>query len=333
MAETDTKPWGETRVVGRPLPRLDGYDRVTGEAEYSMDVSLPGMLHAAILRCPHGHAMVKNVDVSRAKEMPGVRAILTDADPEVQIPWFSAPGLNAPALSRIFDPHCRYEGEEIAAVAADTPYQAQDALRAIHVEYQVMPCVTSMEDALKPGAPPVQEGPNRLPGAGQSIKRGDVSQGFAEADVVLEETYRTSCQIHTPLESFGSVVHWEGDSVKVWDSNQGPFGIQASLASALKMPLSKVRVITRYMGGGFGAKLNMGKYTVIAALLARKTERPVKLFLTREETFLCVGNRPAHLMKLKAGVKKRRHAHRAAVDRHRRNGRVPGANQRSLPGG
>lgn len=303
MAETDIKPWEETKVVGRPLPRVDGYQRVSGLAEYSMDVSLPGMLHAAILRCPHGHATVKRVDVSAAKEMPGVRAVLTDADPEAKIGWFSAPGPGAKAMSRLFDPHCRYQGEEIAAVAADTPHQAQDALRAIRVEYDVSPAVISMEDALKSGAPPVQEGGNRLQ-AGQGIRRGDVAKGFADADIVLEETYRTPCQMHTCVESHGSVAHWDGDSLTVWDSNQGPFAIQESLASAFHLPLSNVRVISNYMGGGFGSKLDLGKYTVIAALLSRKAERPVKLFLTREETFLATGNRPAHLMKLKAGVKK-----------------------------
>ena len=156
---------------------------------------------------------------------------------------------------------------------------------------------------MKPGAPAVLEGGNRW-GAPRETKRGDVAQGFAEADVVLEETYRTSCEIHTPSEVHGSVVRWDGDHLTVWDTNQGPFGIQARLAAAMSLPLSKVRVISHYMGGGFGSKLNLGKYTVIAALLARKTGRPVRLFLTREESFRAVGNRPAHIMKLKAGVKK-----------------------------
>ena len=191
----------------------------------------------------------------------------------------------------------------MAAVAAESPQQAWDAVRAIQVEYETLPFVSDMEAALKPGAPAVQEGGNRM-GKPRETKRGDVAKGFAEADVVLEETYRTSCDIHTCVEAHGSVAQWDGDRLTVWDTNQGPFPIQAALADALRMPLSKVRVISSYMGGGFGSKLNLGKYTVIAALMARKTARPVKLFLTREETFLAVGNRPAHIMKLKAGVKK-----------------------------
>jgi xanthine dehydrogenase YagR molybdenum-binding subunit len=306
MAEITAKPWGETKVVGKPIPRVDAYERVSGTAVFPLDVILPDMLYAAILRCPHAHATVKRVDTAKAREMPGVRAVLTDADPEAQIGWFSAPGPPGAAskpLSRLFDPHCRYEGEEVAAVAAERPQQAWDAVRAIQVEYEKLPFVSGMEEALKPGAPAVQEGGNRM-GTPRETKRGDVEKGFAEADVVLEETYRTSCDIHTCLEAHGSVAQWDGDRLTVWDTNQGPFPIQAGLANTLRMPLSKVRVISSYMGGGFGSKLALGKYTVIAALMARKTARPVKLFLTREETFLAVGNRPAHIMKLKAGVKK-----------------------------
>ncbi len=301
MAETTPKPWGETTVVGRPLPRVDGYERVSGTAVYSLDLLLPDMLHAATLRCPHPHARVKKVDLAKALKMPGVRAVLSNADPEANIPWYAGPG--GKPVSRLFDPQCRYEGEEVAVVAAESPQQAWDAVRAIQVEYETLPFVTNMEDALKPGAPAVQEGGNQ--GAKPSIyERGDLAKGFAEADVVLEETYRTSCEIHTTMEVHGSVAQWEGDRLTVWDTTQGPFAVQSALASVLNMPLNKVRVIMNYMGGGFGAKLGLSKYTVMAALLARKTARPVKLFLTREETFLCTGNRPAHIMTLRAGVKK-----------------------------
>ena len=307
MADATVKPWGETKIVGKPIPRVDGYERVSGAAVFPVDVILPNMLYGAILRCPHPHAMIKKIDVGKTRQMPGVRAVLTDADPEARaVGWYAAPGAPGAAsrmLSRLFDPHCRYEGEEVAAVAAESQQQAWDAVRAIQVEYQTQPFVTGMEEAMKPGAPPVQDGGNQV-SAPREIKRGDVAKGFAEADVVLEETYRSSCEIHAPLEVHGSVARWEGDRLTVWDTNQGPFGIQSGIARALNMPLSKVRVISSYMGGGFGSKQEAGKYTVIAALLAQKTARPVKLFLTREETFLCVGNRPAHIMKLKAGVKK-----------------------------
>src|SRR5690242_15064811 len=135
MDESDPKPWGETTVVGKPIPRIDAYERVSGSAVYPIDVLLPDMLYAAILRCPHAHATVKSLDVGRAQEMPGVRAVLTDRDAEAKIPWYGAGRSGQPA-SRLFDPHCRFEGEEVAAVAAETPQQAWDAVRAMRVEYE-----------------------------------------------------------------------------------------------------------------------------------------------------------------------------------------------------
>jgi xanthine dehydrogenase YagR molybdenum-binding subunit len=301
MPDINPKPWGETKVVGKPIPRIEAPDVVSGKATYSLDVILPDMLYGATLRCPHPHAMVKKVDLSKARQMPGVRAILSDADPEANIPFYGGPG-GKPA-SRLFDPHCRFEGEEVAVVAAENPQQAWDAVKAIQVEYEKLPFVTNMEDALKAGAPEIFEGGNRASPASKS-ERGNVDKGFAEADVVLEETYRTPCEIHTTMEVHVSVAKWDGDQLTVWDTTQGAFAVQASLAAALNMPLSKVRVIGRYMGGGFGSKLGLSKYTIMAALLARKTRRPVKLALSREETFLCVGNRPAHILRVKAGVKK-----------------------------
>jgi xanthine dehydrogenase YagR molybdenum-binding subunit len=302
MADTNPKPWSETTIVGKALPKIDGRERLAGVAIYALDRNLPDMLYAATLRCPHAHARVVKVDLSKAKDMPGVRAILSDADKEANIPWFRRPGGAPGAGSRLFDPHCRFEGEEVAVVAAETQQQAWDAVRAIQVQYEPLAFVSNMEDALKPGAPAVQEGGNG--GQPSAYSRGDVAKGFADADVVVEETYKTSCEIHTPLEVHGSVAQWDGGHLTLWDSTQGPFTVQSTVAGLLGIPLSKVRVISRYMGGGFGSKLEAGKYNVIAALLAHRTGRPVKYCLSREESFLCVGNRPAHTLKLKAGVKK-----------------------------
>jgi len=292
------QPWGDTRVVGKGLPRVDSYDRVSGAAQYTADVILPDMVHAAILRCPHAHAMVKSVDTSAAERMPGVVAVLTGNSPGTDIPWYGRT-----PQSKLFDPHCRYEGDEVAAVAAQTPYLAWDALKAIKVEYEKLPFVID-DSALKPGAPKLHESGNAT-GEPRITKRGDVEKGFAAADVVLEETFHTSVQVHVPMEAHGSVVRWDGDKLTVWDSTQGVYdGVLFSLARALNLPLNNIRVICRYMGGAFGSKLELGKYTVIAALFARKTGRPVKVSLSREETLLCVGNRPEAKMTLKAGVMK-----------------------------
>ncbi len=204
---------------------------------------------------------------------------------------------------KLFDPLCRYEGEPVAAVAAATPYQAWDAVRAIKAQYDRLPFVVDERKALDDRAARVHEIGNRVTPM-QTYARGNVEQGFAEADVVLEETYRTECELHTPMELHGCVARWDRDKLTLWESTQGVYAIQAKVAEVLALPLSKVRVIGHYMGGAFGSKLQPGKYTIIAALLARITARPVKLFLTREETFLSVGNRPPANMRLKAGVKK-----------------------------
>jgi CO/xanthine dehydrogenase Mo-binding subunit len=299
-SEERMQPWTETHIVGNALPRVDAFDRVSGNAQYTYDVILPDMVYAAILRCPHAHAIVKSVDTRAAEKMPGVVGVLTGKSEGADIPWY---GGRTPQ-SRLFDPHCRYQGDEVAAVAAQTPYQAWDALKAIKVDYEVLPFVIDPDAALNPDAPKLYEGGNST-GKPMPQQRGDVEKGFAVADVVLEETFSTSVQIHAPIEAHGSVVKWDGDRVTIWDSTQGVYdACMTSFARTMKLPYNNVRVICRYVGGAFGSKLELGKYTVIAALLARKAARPVKLMLSREETLLSVGNRPNAKMTLKAGVKK-----------------------------
>ncbi len=292
-------PWLDTQVVGTELPRIDAYERMSGSAVYPSDINPPGMLYAAILRCPHPHARVVAVHTDQAEKMPGVHAVITKDTPQADIDWYYRG--NAP--SKIFQPHCRYEGEAVAAVAAESSHQAADALRVIRVEYEVLTFVGDERDALVAGAPAAQEGGNRN-GEPDIYERGDVGQGFAEADVVLEASYRTDCEIHAPMELHGCVARWDGPRLTVWESTQGVYAVQRGVAQALGLSQANVRVIGSYMGGGFGSKLQPGKYTLIAAILARLTARPVRLFLTREETMLVVGNRPPTNMRLKAGVKK-----------------------------
>ncbi len=297
------KPWGKTRFVGKPLPRVDAFERVSGGAIYPSDVRLPNMLYGAILRCPHPNAQVKRLDTAGVESMPGVRAVISAATPGADLTWLYRQARPLKEVSsKLFDPHCRFEGDAVAAVAAETPWQAWDALQSIVVDYEVLPFVADERKALEPGAPSVQPEGNLV--QTERYERGDVQKGFAAADVILEETYRTACEIHTPMERHGCVAHWEGDRLTLWESTQGVFAVQSGVAKVLGLPLAKVRVIGHYMGGGFGSKLQAGKYTVIAALLAKRAGRPVKLILSREETYLVVGNRPPCNMRLKAGVKK-----------------------------
>lgn len=296
------KPWKETSVVGKPLPRVDGYERVSGAAVYPSDNVLPDMIYGAVLRCPHAHALVKRIDTREAEKMPGVRAVITGKTAGAGVDWpYATPAKTV--KTKLFEPHCRHEGEEVAAVAAETPYQAWDAVKAIKVEYEVLPFVADHKKALEPQAPAIHQGGNRV-GKAQTYARGDVAKGFAGADVVLEETYSTACELHTPMELHGCVAKWDGPRLTLWEPTQGVFAVQSGIAEVLGLPLANVRVIGHYVGGAFGSRLRAGKYNIIAALLAKKTGRPVKLFLTREETYLCVGNRPPCQMKLKAGVRK-----------------------------
>ena len=239
------------------------------------------------------------IDTGKAEKMPGVRAVLTGDSPGADMGWYERRGT---FYGRLFDPHCRHEGEEVVAVAAETFPQAVDAIRAITVEYEVLPFVIDDEAALAPDAPAVHEGGNVV-GEPSVRERGDLTAGFEQADFVIERTFRTPCEIHAPMEPHGSVARWDGNRLTVWDSTQGVFSVQQAMARALGLPLANVRVIGHYMGGGFGAKLETGKYTVFAALMARTTGRPVKIFLPREDCFRVTGNRPGNTITIKIGVK------------------------------
>jgi xanthine dehydrogenase YagR molybdenum-binding subunit len=291
-------------VVGKSEPRVDGFERVTGRATYTYDVQLPGMLHAKVLRSPFPHARITRLDTSRAELLPTVRGVLTYRD----VGDVKKDGL--PVLSSTL----RYVGEEVAVVAADTEQAAEDAVSLIEVEYERLPFVLDPERALEPGAPQVHSSGNLAEGKPKRYERGDMDAGWSAAEVVVEETFRTQVAVHNSLETHGSVVQWVGDSITVWDSTQYVFGVRSQLAETLGVPFNSVRVICQYMGGGFGSKQGMGKYTVLAALLARKTGRAVKLMMSREEDNLCTGHRHPTIQRLKIGA--RRDGTLTAIDLH-----------------
>ena len=305
IADGDPAPWDPSRkfsIVGTRVPRLDGKAKATGEARYSLDVRLPGMLYGRILRCPLAAATVTSVDVAPALKMPGVRAALAIAQPGEKM---------------------RFAGQEVAAVAAETSEQASDALAAIRVAYTPQPFVVGIEAARAANAPLVFEGKaetkssageveSRAKGLARngnvlgprSTVHGDVEAGFRKADAVVEATYATQVQLHSALETHGLVAKWEGDDLTVWASTQGIFVMRDELAESLKIPVSKVRVLTEYMGGGFGAKFGPRIEGVTAARLAKQAGAPVKLFLDRKEEQLASGNRPSSLQTVKAGATK-----------------------------
>ncbi len=301
LAEVSSEAWtswgngAELKMVGKPIPRLDGYDKVSGTAQYTFDISLPNMAFAKTLRSPLPHAKILKIDISKAKKLPGVLFILTHEN-SPEITWYSG--------SFLFDTHVRYQGDEVACLAAETEKIAQHAINLIEVEYEELPFVTDAEKAIQPDAPKITEIGNISGGKPSIYERGDIKKGFDEADAFVEDTYTTQIAVHNPTEVNCSVVNWDGDSLTVWDSTQAVFAVRDRVASSLKIPTSHVRVIKKYMGGGFGNKLETGKYTVMAALLAREIGRPVKITLDREEMNLAVGNRPNSIQKLKVGAKK-----------------------------
>jgi len=297
-AEAQPEGWAHTRVIGKRRPRVDAYERASGSAVYPSDVVLPGMVHGAILGCPYPNARIRSIDTSEAEAMAGVYAVISANTPDANPDW----PYSEEETGKLFPAHCRFEGEAVAAVAASSPYVAADALRAIQVEYEELPFVSDELAALEADAPAVHADGNKA--GTSSYVRGNVDIGLDEAAVVLEETYRTASEMQTPLEPHGCVVRWDGDRLTVWESTQGVYAVQSEVAEVLDLPLSRVRVIGDYMGGGFGSKLQTGKYAIAAALLARRINRPVKCFMTREQTLLTMGNRPPSTMTLKLGARR-----------------------------
>ena len=269
-------PPGPREVVGRPASRKDALERVRGEARYTADIRLPGMLQAAMLRSPYAHARVKSIDLAPALELPGVRAAIGPGE---------APGLEAEA---------GYAGAPVAAIAAETFGQASAALDAIRIDWEPLEVVVDPEEAVDRGF---------VHGEPERYERGDFDRAVAEADVVVESTYRTSVVLHNSMETHQSVCEWVGDRLDVYTSTQYLWGVRSEVARELGIAADKVRVVCEYMGGGFGSKNSAGEYTFAAAELAKRTGRPVRCALTRREEHVAAGNRNATIQKLTAAAR------------------------------
>jgi xanthine dehydrogenase YagR molybdenum-binding subunit len=268
-------PAGPREVVGQPAPRTDGLARARGEALYTADLRLPGMLHTAVLRSPHARARATRVDLTAALAAPGVRGAIGPGD--------------SPVLSA----DCNYEGTAVAAVCADTFRQARAALALIEVDWELL------EPRLDPEA---------AVAAGELLdvrtsERGDLQRGLAEADVVVEAVYRTQVVMHNSMETHQSVCRWVGDTLEVYISTQYVWGVRDEVARTLGLDPDRVRVFCDFMGGGFGSKNGADDYTYIGAELARRTGRPVRCALTRREENVIAGNRNATIQRLVAGAR------------------------------
>ena len=303
------------KVVGKPHPRLDGVDSVTGRAAYTVDVALPGMLHAKLLRSSLAHAKIRHLDVTRARALPGVAAVLTAA--EMARKRFGVAIQDEELFAR---EKVRYVGDVIAAVAAVDEPTAEQAIELIECAYESLPGALTVEEALGENAPLVHPelSAYRLnsvlardwcPVAGTNIahqatfSKGDIERGFAQADDIFDHTFRSQQVQHCSLEPHAVVAAWDGDRLTVWTSTQKVFLVRSGLADLFDLPEDKIRVIGSKVGAGFGGK-NAMRLEPHAAALALKTGKPVRLVNSRAEEFsFAAGSVPA-TVRVKTGVKK-----------------------------
>lgn len=296
-------------VVGHSVRRGDLLDKVTGNAVYVGDLKLPGMLYGKTLRCKVAHARIVRIDTSRALALPGVKAVLTH-DNVPRVLHYGSPHPRSASCTKdqyILDHKVRYWGEGVAAVAAISEEIAEQALALIEVEYEALPAVFNTDAAQAAGAPLIHDvGPGgNLVQPPIRVQRGDVENGFAQADVVVEGIYETGRPTPAYMEPNVCVAQWDGNGkLTMWASTQTAFMVRGILAEVLGLPLNKVRVLVDHMGGGFGAKQDCFQHEFLCALLARQTRKPVKMEFTRKETF--VGGRSRHPCRihLKQGFKR-----------------------------
>ncbi|MBI4330493.1 MAG: molybdopterin-dependent oxidoreductase [Chloroflexi bacterium] len=288
-------------TVGKRIPRLEGVLKATGQAQFTDDIVLPRMLHAAILRSHIPHARILNIDTTRAASLPGVKAVITGKDTSGRkFGVYARSADQAPlALDKV-----RYIGDEVAAVSAIDEETAEEALDLIRVDYAELPAVFDAEESIKPGAPQIHDVPDNI-GGKTSVDVGDVEKGFRESDYVREDRYRTSWQAHCQMEPHIAVAQSDSSgNVMMWTPNMSPFTKRHVLAQLLGLPDSKVRVCKAYVGGAFGGKSEVYSLDYCAALLSLKTGRPVKIIYSREEVFSTTRLRHPMIIHLKTGVKK-----------------------------
>lgn len=309
------------RVLGTRPIRHDGVDKVTGRAIYGADVQLSGMIHGRVLRSPHAHARIKSIDTRAAQRLPGVYAVVTALDlPDLQ-DKIADLGEGAANLAHLGDnvlasQKVLYKGHAVAAVAASNIHIADEALRLIKVEYEPLPAVTWVLDAMQPGAPllhddvftkemgePIDDKPSNVD-VHYHFEQGDVEQGFAAADVVVEREFKTASVHQGYIEPHVATALWNRDGhVTIWTSTQGSFTCRQQTAEILQIPVSKVTVIPCEIGGGFGGKITV-YLEPVAALLSKKSGRPVQMVMTRAEVFEGTGPTPGSFIRVKMGAKR-----------------------------
>ncbi|MBP9854082.1 MAG: molybdopterin-dependent oxidoreductase, partial [Candidatus Omnitrophica bacterium] len=293
--------------VGKSVPRIDGLGMVTGQTKYAFDVSFPNMLVGKMIRSPHPHAKILNIDTTEAEKLPGVRAVITAKDTHNikfgSNEYFFPHTIDQMALE---SEKVRYIGDEIGAVAAVDEEIAEQALNLIKVDYEILPHVVDVEEAMKPGAPLIHESLNNI-AVILPVNFGNPDRALKEADYVREDKFYAPAAHMAAMETHVCVGQWETFSNKVtlWASSQAPFKCREALAKTLKMDLNDVRVIKLAVGGGFGGKLEMLPMDFAACMLSKKAGGlPVKICYSREEEFLASRRKHGMIYRIKSGVKK-----------------------------
>jgi xanthine dehydrogenase molybdenum-binding subunit len=294
----------EYSIVGKRTPRIDAFERVTGQAQYTGDIQLPGMLHGRVLRSPHPHARIVSIDTSKAEKLGGVKAIIHHEN--AKVPWSSGGHTHQ---RFIFNNPVRYVGDPVAAVAATDRHIAEEALGLIEIQYEKLPHVLDPNAALKPDAPKITPQGNLSVGKGTfsapiAETWGDMEKGFAEADKIFEDTYFTKHVNNAQLERRVSLAKWDAGKLTVFASTQGVSNARTDIAKDFGLPLSRVRVVCKYMGGGFGNKNQAQDYDYMAAMLAKVSGQPVKVEFTREDDYIGMHGRWSSEQRYKIGVKK-----------------------------
>ena len=313
-------------VVGTRPIRHDGVDKVIGAAKYGADIQLSGMLHGKVLRSPYAHARIRSIDTSKAEAISGVTAVVTSKDFPIisdSIIDLSETQGNARLMAEhvMAADKALYKGHAVAAVSATSPHIAELALEAIEIDYEVLKPVLSLEEAMKEDAPLLHDNLTTYfklerfakgddTGAKSNIashiqhKLGDVEEGFQEADVIVEREFTTQTVHQGYIEPHASTATWAGDGrLTIWTCTQGSFAIRSSCAAILDIPESQVRVIPTEIGGGFGAKITT-YLEPVAAVLSKKSGRPVKVVMSRKDVFEGTGPTSASLMRTKIGATK-----------------------------
>ena len=293
----EPEPWTadvDLEVVGTDVGRVDSIEKVTGRARYTTDERPRAMLHAVIVRAPIARGRVSRLDLTRAQQAPGVYGVLTRDD----VPEIKLDGV------QLFDPAISYANQPLAAICAESVHAARRAAALVSLDLTEEPNALTATQALAPDAPLVRPKGNTPRNMPRVVSRGDVEAGLRDADVTVTREYRTPTALHTALEPHGAVCDWIGNQLTVWESTQGIFNTRSDLADGLGLPLSRVRVMKNYMGGGFGAKNGAPASTFIAALLSKKLNRPVACILDREGEQTDSGNRPATIQRVTIGARR-----------------------------